>query len=311
MIRTDHIRSTARRIACGALLIPMLMSCGPGSGARGSQVVATVNGHEITVTQLNRALESAGMREVTATTRKRAIETLATEELLVQAALQNEIDRDAGFVQALEQARRKLLSQFFAERMIYPKTVISATEIADYYNKQPLLFAERRRFRLTTFQATSADLTPAVTAELEAVNSVEKVRRVLDAHGIKYTTELASISPEQLPVDELEAYSKAAVGDLFVNPRGDGSVLLMSVAAIEEDVPMTLERARPLIEEYLHNTRNQTAAAEYVARVRATAKIVYTQPPEGDSPPDVAITQTTARATEQQAAPLAAVSLAP
>jgi EpsD family peptidyl-prolyl cis-trans isomerase len=306
MIRPDHFRSTAWRIACGVVLIPALLSCGSSSGARGSQVVATVNGHEITVTQLNRALENAGVREITATTRKRAIESLATEELLVQAALQNDIDRDAGFVQALEQTRRKLLSQFFAERMIYPKTAISATDVTNYYNEQPLLFAQRRRFRLTTFQATSADVTPAVTAELEAVSSVEKVRDVLDAHGIKYSTELASISPEQLPVDELAAFSKAAVGDLFINPRGDGSVLLMSVAAIEEDVPMTLERARPLIEEYLHNTRNQSAAAEYVARVRANAKIVYTQPPEADSPPDMAITQTTA----QQAGPLAAVSLA-
>jgi len=304
MTRID-LRSAGRRIAYGALLIPTLMSCGASSGARSSQVVATVNGQEITVTQLNRVLESAGVREVTAATRKRAIESLATEELLVQAALQNDIDRDADYVQALEQARRKLLSQFFAERKIYPRTVISATEIADYYSKQPLLFAERRRFRLTTFQATTADVTPAVTAELEAVNSVEKVRGVLDAHGIKYTTERTSISPEQLPVDELEAFSKAAVGDLFVNPRADGSVLLMSVAAIDEEVPMTLERARPLIEEYLHNTRNQMAAADYIARVRANAKIVYTLPPEVESPPDISITQ----ATAENAAPLAAVSV--
>ena len=167
MIRNRQLLSTARRLACGALLVPMLLSCGPGSGARASQVVATVNGHEITVTQLNRALESAGIREVTATARQHAIESLATEELLVQAALKNDIDRDAGFVQALEQSRRKLLAQFFAERKIYPKSAISATEIAGYYSKQPLLFAERRRFRLTTFQTNSADLTPAVTAALQ------------------------------------------------------------------------------------------------------------------------------------------------
>jgi len=210
-------------------------------------------------------------------------------------------------VQALEQSRRKLLAQIFAERKIYPKSVISATEIADYYSKKPLLFAERRRFRLTSFQTNSADLTPAVTAALQSVNSLEMVRAVLDAHGIKYTTELTSVSPEQLPVDELEAYSKAAVGDLFVNPRGDGSVLLMSVAAIEKDVPMTLARARPLIEEYLHNTRNQTAAADYIARVRANAKIVYSLPPEIESPPDIATTQT----TPGRAAPLAVVRYAP
>src|SRR6476619_3536077 len=155
MIRPDHFRSTARRIAFGVVLIPALLSCGSSSGARGSQVVATVNGHEITVTQLNRALENAGVREISATTRKRAIESLATEELLVQAALQNDIDRDAGFVQALEQARRKLLSQVLGGGNIYPKTGLRRTDIHHFQNEQPLLFAKRRRFRLTNFQATT------------------------------------------------------------------------------------------------------------------------------------------------------------
>jgi plasmid stabilization system protein ParE len=59
---------------------------------------------------------------------------------------------------------------------------------------------------------------------------------------------------------------------------------------------MTLERARPLIEEYLHNARNHAAAAEYVARARATAEIVYTEPPDTDPPPDVALTTATANA---------------
>jgi peptidyl-prolyl cis-trans isomerase C len=304
MIRADKLYSTALRLTCGVLLLPALLSCSPGSGEGSSQVVATVNGHEITETQLNRELESAGVREVTAATRQRAIDALAIEELLVQAALKNEIDRDAGFVQALEQSRRKLLAQLFAERVIYPKTVISATEVSDYYNQQTLLFAQRRRFRLTTFQANAADVAPAVMKELEAANSIEKVRRVLDAHGIKYTTELATVTPEQLPIDELEAFSKAAVGDLFVNPRDDGSVLLMAVAAIEDDVPMTLERARPLIEQYLQNARNQKAAAQYVAHVRANANIVYTRPADLTAP-GTNITQAAPTSTE----PLAAVRL--
>jgi hypothetical protein len=200
------------------------------------------------------------------------------------------VDRDSNFVQALEQARRQLLTQFFAERVIYPKTVVTEPEISDYYNRNPLLFAERRRFRLTTFQAKASDVTPALSAELEKVTSVEGVRGALDTHGIKYVTELASVAPEQLPLTELDAYAKAKVGDLFVNRREDGVVMLMSVVGIEEDVPMTLERARPMIEEYLRNARNRVAAAEYVATARATADIVYTQPQDA-GPPGVSITQ--------------------
>jgi EpsD family peptidyl-prolyl cis-trans isomerase len=252
--------------------------------------VATVNGHEITVMQLNHALEAAGVREVSTETRKRALESLTAEALMVQAALKNEIDRDASFVQALEASRRQLLAQTFAERMVYPKTVVTAAEVTDYYNKEPLLFAKRRRFRLTTFQANSGDVTPAVATELQNVKSVENVRGVLDAHGIKYVTELATITPEQLPVDELDDYSKASVGDLFINPQSGGAVLLMSVTAIEDDVPMTLERARPLIEEYLRNARNRSAAQEYVTRARANAQIVYTQP-EDALPPGNIVTQ--------------------
>lgn len=296
--------SAAQRLACGALVIPALISCGT-SGERSSQVIASVNEQEITVTQLNRVLESAGVREVTADTRRRAIETLTTEELLVQAALKHEVDRDTNFVQALEQARRQLLTQFFAERVIYPRTVVTDAEIADYYNRNPLLFAERRRFRLTTFQAKASDMTPALSAALQKVTSVDGVRGVLDAHGIKYVTELASVAPEQLPLTELDAYSKAKVGDLFVNSREDGVVMLMSVTGIDEDVPMTLERARPMIEEYLRNARNHAAAAEYVATARATADIVYTRP-EDARPPGVTVTQ----AAPERAAPGIAAQVA-
>jgi peptidyl-prolyl cis-trans isomerase C len=282
-------RANAIRLAGVALLTPLLFACGSGGAGKSSQVVATVNGREITVMQLNHAFETAGVHEVTPESRKRALESLTAEELLVQAALDNKIDRDASFVQALEQSKRQLLAQFFAERKVYPKEVITSTEISDYYKREPLLFAKRRKFKFTTFQADASDVTPAVHQELQNVNSVDSVRRVLEKHGIKYVTQVANVAPEQLPIDELDDYAKARVGDLFVNPQTGGSVLLMSVTSIDEDVPMTLERAKPLIEEYLTNARNRKAAEEYLARARASAQIVYTQT-EADG---TTVTQTT------------------
>ncbi len=270
-----HLKSTLR-LACCLALVQALGACGAPSTGKASQVVATVNGEEITVLQLNRVLERSGVREVTPEVRKHAIDSLTAEELLVQAARKAKIDRDTAFVQSLENARRQLLAQIFAERMVYPKSVVTATEIADYYNREPLLFANRRKFRLTTFRAAGADLTPQVSAALQQVKSVDEVRGILDARGIKYETQLASVAPEQLPVEELPAFAKASVGDLFINPDKDGSVMLMSVTAIEDDVPLTLERARPMIEEFLRNSRNRQATDEYLARARASAEIVYT-----------------------------------
>jgi peptidyl-prolyl cis-trans isomerase C len=276
--------------------VQVLAACGEQRSGKGSQVVATVNGEEITVMQLNRVLESSGVREVTPEVRKSAIESLAAEELLVQAAIKSKIPRDSAFVQSLDNARRRLLAQIFAERMVYPKTVVSAAEIADYYNKEPLLFANRRKFRMTTFRAAGADVTPQVSAALQQVKSVDEVRGVLDARGIKYETQLASIAPEQIPVAELQAFAKASVGDLFINPDKNGTVMLMSVTAIEDDVPLTLERARPMIEEFLRNSRNREATEAYLARARASAEIIYTSPE--DAPASKTLTADASRLAE-------------
>lgn len=279
---THHPKLSVLRLGLCLAFVQALAACGSQSTGKGSQVVATVNGKEITVLQLNRVLESSGVREVTPEVRKHAIESLTAEELLVQAALEARIPRDSAFVQSLEHARRQLLAQTFAERMVYPKSVVTATEIADYYNREPLLFANRRKFRLTTFRAAGGDVTPQVSAALQQVKSVDDVRSILDARGIKYETQLASVAPEQLPVEELPAFAKASVGDLFINPGKDGSVMLMSVTAIEDDVPLTLERARPMIEEFLRNSRNREATEAYLARARASAEIVYSS--AGDAP---------------------------
>jgi hypothetical protein len=180
--------------------------------------------------------------------------------------------------------------------MVYPKTVVTAAEISDYYDSEPLLFANRRKFRVTTFRAADADLTPQVESALKQVKSVDEVRGILDARGIKYETQLASISPEQLPVDELPTFAKASVGDLFINPAENGSVLLMSVTGIDDDVPLTLERAKPLIEEYLRNSRNRQATDAYLERARAGAKIVYASP--ADAPAKPTLSADTSRAAE-------------
>jgi peptidyl-prolyl cis-trans isomerase C len=261
---------------CWVCLAVGLSACGAShKGGKNSQVAAVVNDKEITVTQLNRVLQTTGLQEVTPELTRKALESLTDEELLVQAALKQKIDRDPAFVQSLEQARRRLLAQIFAERSVYPKSIISADEVAEYYRSEPLLFSDRKKFLVTTFLADRTDITAGVDAELEHVTSVDDVRGILDRHAIKYVTQMASVVPEQVPLNQLPRFTKAAVGDLFINEQNGGKVMLMSVTGIEKDVPLTLERARPMIEGYLRNSRNKEATQAYLRQAKATAQISY------------------------------------
>jgi peptidyl-prolyl cis-trans isomerase C len=109
-----------------------------------SQVVAKVNDKEITISQLDQALDSMNPDTLTPEVTRRAIDSLVNEELLVQQALKNKLDRDPATVAALERARRQILAQAYAERMVYPRSPLALAEEEKYYQDHPGLFENRR-----------------------------------------------------------------------------------------------------------------------------------------------------------------------
>jgi peptidyl-prolyl cis-trans isomerase C len=261
------------RATMAVVLAALLAGCGAGS-KKSTQVVATVNDEEITINQLDLALQQAKVESASADLAKQAMESLVNEELLVQEAVKNKLDREPAVVQAIEQARRKVLAQYFAERKVFARTPPSDTQVRDYYTKNPLLFENRKLYRFTAFSTAKSDITAALRTELDQAHSVDKVRASLEKHGIRYTTQIATIAPEQVLSDRLKDFADASVGDLLMWGTPEGGELLMSVTAIEES-PVSLAQATPMIRQYLVNASRKAALEAYLAQTKATARIAY------------------------------------
>jgi EpsD family peptidyl-prolyl cis-trans isomerase len=261
-----------------ALLAMLLAGCGmhhsPGSG--GSQVVVKVNDKEITINQVNVALDSIEAEQITPELTRAAVDRLVNEELLLQAALKNNLDRDPTVVQNMESARRQVLAQSFAARSVFAKMPPTTSEESDYYKHNPVLFEERKIFQLTAFAVKDADLTDKVRTALEGAHGVEQVRDALDKHQIRYSTQIMSVVPEQLPIERLPLFAQAGVGDLLITDEPGGEHLLMSVTSTQ-DSPISFEHARPLIRRYLINKQHEAAIEAYLRQTKATAKITYTR----------------------------------
>jgi EpsD family peptidyl-prolyl cis-trans isomerase len=262
-----------------ALFAALLAGCGmhhttPGSGSAGSQVVVKVNDKEITINQVNVALDSIEAEQITPELTRSAVDRLVDEELLVQAALKSNLDRDPSVVQSMESARRQVLAQSFAARSVFAKTPPTASEESDYYQQNPVLFEERRIFQLTAFAVQKADLTDKIRAALDATHSVDQVRDVLDKHEVRYSTQGMSILPEQLPIERLPLFAQAKTGDLLIIDEPDGQEQLMSVTGTQ-DSPVSLEHARPLIRRYLVNRQHEQAMQAFLKQSKAAAKITY------------------------------------
>jgi EpsD family peptidyl-prolyl cis-trans isomerase len=250
-----------------------LTGCTRHSQAK-SQVVAKVNDHEITVSQLNQALNVINPDTLTPDVTKRAIESLVDEELLVQSAVQNRLDRDPATVAALEHARRQILAETYAERILYPKAPVSLSEEEKYYKQNPGLFESRKVYRLTVYTLHLADMSDLLKTDLNTTHSAEQVRDVLEKHQIKFETQRLNSPAEDLPLDKVKEFSEASVGDLLIADQRDGRVLLIAVVGLE-DKPLSFESAKVSIDQYLTKKRNTEAIQEHLKAEKSVAKISY------------------------------------
>jgi len=253
-----------------------LVGClGKVPGGTQMKVVATVNDQEIAMSASELGSPAGDAVSGGPEFKERAIELLVSEELLVQGALNNQVDRDPAVILAIDTARRRVLARSFAERYLYPKSSISDLEIDEFYKSYPILFEKRRRFELSNYTIATASLNDRLQAELDQVHSVPELQKVLHTHEIHYSSQTVSITPDQLPVDKLGDFGRANAGDLMIAEQGDGKTMLMYIESVEEATPMSFDLAKPYIALYLVNLRNRKAVSDYLKQARSVSKIDY------------------------------------
>lgn len=265
-------RSTVTATLSAAVLAAALAGCGNRGG--GSQVVAKVGESEITVSQLSQALHAKGLDNANATATREAVDSLINEQILVDSAVNNKLDRDPAVVQALERSRRQVLARAYVERMVFPTEPISASEQVEFYKKHPELFEHRRMFQVTTFSVKAGDITDELRNVIALLKSPDEIDKALTAKGVSHDTQALTRGSEQLPFEDLPRFTAAKEGDvIFLTPH-ESRMAIMLVQEIHES-PIGVDRAQPIIQQYLVNTRNARALEDHMKQAREAAKISY------------------------------------
>jgi len=261
------------------LLVLPLAGCGDqkeGEEKAASQVAAKVNDDEITVHQLNFELAKLGnlKPEQAKQAANQVLKSMVEQQLLVQKAVEDKIDRDPQVLQSLEAARRQILSQALLQKLTANQAAPSETEIADYFSKNPALFSERRIYRL---QEINIKVTPenveAVKAQLQQTKNLGDFINWLKAQNIPAQANQSTKSAEQLPLELLPRLHQLKDGQAmtFAVP---GALNILVVAGSQAQ-PLTQEQAKPMIERYLGNAKKREAAAAELKTLQAKAKVEY------------------------------------
>ena len=252
-----------------------LAGCGsdskPGSA---TQVLAKVNGDEITVHQLNDRLSQVQIPpgQDPAAMRKQVLEGLIDEQLLVQRAIAEKLDRDPQVLQAIERTKRQVLAQAEIERLAAAAPP-ATDEPAKFYASNPDLFEKRRVYTFRQFLLDTPNLAPSVKTQLDGANTPAEIVSILKAGGIKFRDQTEIRAAETLPMEALARVARMARGDVLLQSEGGGVLLMQLLDSKVESVD--LERATPAIQAYLATSRKKDSAANLLKEMRANAKLEY------------------------------------
>lgn len=279
-MKTNHSNSgkhgaPARKLLSAALIVTFafgLVACGNKEKKPG-QSIASVNGEEITVLQLNDELARANIPQGQTAPTKQLLESLIDRQLLVNEAIKEKIDRDPQVMQALERTKALVLAQSYLQKRIGTQTPPTKSDIEEYYGKHPELFSQRKVFEMRQLVIATKDATSALSSAMDAMKSLEDVAAWLDAQQIKFARAQASRSSTDLPPELVKKLLEMSKGQLFIVREGERT-LLVALTDVK-DAPVSLDATAQQIGQFLLNKKNKDATDAELARLRAAAKIEY------------------------------------
>jgi EpsD family peptidyl-prolyl cis-trans isomerase len=268
-----------RLVVLAPALVPLAFTL-PGCGKEehkkaATQVVAKVNGDEISVHQINFVLSRAqGINAENAEQAKQDIlNKLIDQQLAVQQAEATKLDRDPGVMQTIEATRRDVLARAYLEKIAAAQPKPTEDEARKYYAEHPELFAQRRIYNLQEILVPAANV--GEVQQLVAQNrSMQDIAATLKARDVKFAANAGVRSAEQLPLNVIARLHTVKDGQTVIIEAPQGAMVVRVVASQSQPVPEG--EALPRIQQFFANQRNVEAVTNELKALRTRAKIEQT-----------------------------------
>ena len=258
----------------------VLTSCGKKDEAAAktsdTQVVAKVNGDEITIHQVNFQLQRMGQmtEEQGKLAAKQVLARLVEMQLLKQKAIETKLDKDPAVLQAMESSKDQMLAQAYLEKLMVSAPKASTAEIDTFYREHPELFENRRVFRLQELVVSvNKDKFAETEASLKAIKGINEIATWLKDNNLPFTINSNVKAAEQLPLDLLKKMQVLKDGEVLIVPTAN-ALNVVHIAA-SQSVPITRTKATPVIEQYFFNQNKTSLAKKEMVVLNEKAKIEF------------------------------------
>ncbi len=265
-----NIRALA--LAC-CLLVQAGCQSGEGSAPTG-QVVATVDGEEITIAELNQEVESlkrAG--QVGPSLQTVALQSIVTRKQLAAAARDSKLDLLPDTVLRRHKMEDMVLVEALSDQIRKSVPAPAREEAEQYVREHPASFAQRRIFILDQLVVPSvpADL----VKELLPLETQEQVVARLDQRKIAYNKTVGVVDSLNIDAEAAEKMAALPPGAVFISPDQDENLRVnvvrdMIVQPLPQDqaIHIALERLRSQRSDQMVENRIDEIANSWADKVK-------------------------------------------
>lgn len=266
--------SCARSLLAGvqvSALVLTLAACKPGTPT--GQVVATVNGKEITSQDLLAEARAGNNPHPDA---RALLRQVITRVLLAQSAHDQKLDGYPGYPSDLVRVQQAFLAEKALQKIVKPGGPPTPAAIATFEAANPYLFASRAKLTMNEIRFETSDNMKS----LEGANDLPAVVSKLKAVNAMFEQKSQTMDTAQLPAELSAHLVTAELGQLQFFRQGNA--VLGVVVTQRDPVVLSPEQQSALASQLLVRSTAQNEVGSAVAQLQSKAKIVYQK---GYAPP--------------------------
>ena len=258
-------------LAGGLLLLAGTAACNKKPT---DQIVAVVNGEEISMQELNAELGNTQLppnvdKKVV---QQQLLQRLIDRRVLAQSAKEQGIDKDPNFIVEQRRVNEALLVDKLAKRTADSIPVPTAAEIDKFIADNPTLFGNRQIYSVDQI-AFQMPANPSSLKQLEPAKSMDAVATVLKGMNIPFRRGTQKVDSGSVPPEQMQRILALPKTEPFIIPQGQNVTVNLIVGS--EAAPMPAEQTRPLAVRALRGQKLGKQGQERLKEARTKAKIEY------------------------------------
>lgn len=273
MHASGEFRVKVRAALLGGVMAASLLVSGCHKEPKG-QVVAIVNGDEISMQELNAELQGVRIPDAADRTklRKQVLQRLIDRKLIVQKAREQGLDKTPDFVAQQRRLEENLLVSMLGQKIAATVPMPDDRDITQYVADNPAQFGGRQRLLLDQIQFAAPKNARSLMA-LKDAHSLDDIAAGLQKLGLGFARGKGVIDTGRLDPQLIGVINKLPPGEPFVLPSNGQYVA--SVIVGRDNTPTPTASARLAAAEMVRRRELVAESKAQVARARTSAEIQY------------------------------------